>query len=252
LTLRERPVRDHRKTHRHHRGEYLSAKEEVKPAIPKVFGQLDSDSPANRLSLAHWLVSDDNPLAGRVTVNRGWRAFFGTGIVRTAGDFGTQSEPPTHPELLDWLAADFQSDWDVKRLVKSIVMTDAYQRSSVADKKTVQVDPGNLWYARQGRWRIDAEFVRDTALQLSDLLQQSQIGGRSVKPYQPAGYWQHLNFPKRKWKQDSGQKLYRKSLYTFWCRSFCIQQCLPLTRRRVRNVLPVELVPIFRSKHWCC
>ncbi len=99
-------------------------------------------------------------------------------------------------------------------------MTEAYRRSSIGNESLSKNDPGNLWYARQGRWRIDAEFVRDTALRLSGLLDESQVGGRSVKPYQPAGYWQHLNFPKRKWKQDSGVKLYRKSLYTFWCRSF--------------------------------
>lgn len=205
------------------RGDWMDESGEiVQPAVPEFLpSKFDGDERRlTRLDLAKWLVEPSNPLTSRTFVNRLWKVYFGRGISNNLDDLGGQGEAPTHPELLDWLAADFQSDWNVKRMVKSIVMTDAYRRSSIADAKTVQADPGNFWYARQGRWRIDAEFVRDSALQLAGLLEASQIGGRSVKPYQPAGYWQHLNFPKRKWHQDAGNKLYRKSLYTFWCRSF--------------------------------
>ena len=205
------------------RGDWLDESgEEVQPAVPEFlpsnFG--DEDRRLTRLDLAKWLVEPSNPLTSRTFVNRLWKVFFGRGISNNLDDLGGQGEPPTHPELLDLLASDFQQDWNVKRVAKAMVMTEAYRRSSTASSDVVESDPGNHWYARQGRWRIDAEFVRDTALRLSGFLDESQIGGRSVKPYQPEGYWQHLNFPKRKWQRDSGSKLYRKSLYTFWCRSF--------------------------------
>jgi len=204
------------------RGDWMDESGEVvQPAVPEFLpSNFDGDSKLTRLDLANWLVEPSNPLTSRTFVNRVWKVFFGRGLSKNLDDLGGQGEPPTHPELLDWLAADFQKDWNVKKAIKAIVMTEAYRCSSIAAKEVVSSDPENRWYARQGRWRIDAEFVRDTALRLSGLLDESQIGGRSVKPYQPEGYWQHLNFPKRKWKHDSGTKLYRKSLYTFWCRSF--------------------------------
>ena len=205
------------------RGNWMDESGEVVlPAVPEFLpSSFKSDEPLTRLDLANWIIAKDNPLTARTFVNRIWNLLFGRGISNNLDDLGGQGEPPTHSELLDWLAVDFRDGgWDVKRLVKTIVMSDAYQRSSVADQELVSTDPGNQWLARQGRWRIDAEFVRDSALKLSGFLNEEQIGGRSVKPYQPAGYWQHLNFPKRTWQADSGQKLYRKSLYTFWCRSF--------------------------------
>ncbi len=206
------------------RGDWMDESGEiVEPAVPEFLpSAIKADGRRlNRLDLANWIVEPSNPLTARTFVNRLWKVFYGRGISNNLDDLGGQGEPPTHPELLDWLAAEFQNEgWDIKRMIKLMVMADTYRQNSIASKESVQLDPGNRWYARQGRWRIDAEFVRDTALQLSGLLNQEEVGGRSVKPYQPAGYWQHLNFPKRKWKSDDGPKLYRKSLYTFWCRSF--------------------------------
>ncbi|QEG20508.1 PSD1 and planctomycete cytochrome C domain-containing protein [Mariniblastus fucicola] len=205
------------------RGDWMDESGEVVlPAVPEFLPSSFEgvDRRLTRLDLAKWMVDPANPLTSRTFVNRLWKIFYGRGLSNNLDDLGGQGEPPTHPELLDWLAAEFQSDWDVKRMAKLMVMSQTYRQSSVADSSVKEADPANLWYARQSRWRIDAEFVRDTALQLGGLLNESQIGGRSVKPYQPQGYWQHLNFPKRKWTQGDGSELYRKSLYTFWCRSF--------------------------------
>ena len=153
-------------------------------------------------------------------VNRLWALCFGRGLAMPLDDFGAQGTPPTHPELLDWLAADLMDHgWDIKRTMKLLVTSGAYRQSSIADAKTLAADPLNKWLARQGRWRLDAEMVRDNALAVSGLLAKP-IGGASVKPYQPAGYWKHLNFPKRKWSHDSGTSQYRRGLYTFWCRTF--------------------------------
>ena len=145
---------------------------------------------------------------------------FGQGIVKTTEDFGSQGAAPSHPELLDWLASEFvASGWDVKHLLKLIVMSATYRQSSVASEQQRQLDPDNRWLARQGRFRLDAELVRDNALAVSGLL-SPKIGGPSVKPYQPAGYWAYLNFPTREWKNDRGENQYRRGLYTFWQRTF--------------------------------
>lgn len=206
------------------RGDWMDESGEiVSPAVPAFLpwqNQVEGRR-ANRLDLAKWMFEPGNPLTARTFANRLWKIFHGRGLSYNLDDLGGQGEPPSHPELLDWLACEFRDgNWDVKRMVKLIVMTDTYRQSSVAHADVVQRDPSNRWYARQGRWRVDAEFVRDAALHLSGLLDTSDIGGRSVKPYQPKGYWQHLNFPKRKWQQATGNQLYRRSLYTFWCRSF--------------------------------
>lgn len=205
------------------RGDWMDESgETVQPAVPEFLpSNLDgTQKRLNRLDLAKWIVDPANPLTARTFVNRLWKMFFGRGLSLNLDDLGGQGEPPTHPELLDWLAVEFQEGgWDVKRMVKLMVMTETYRQNSIPNKQAVKADPGNRWYARQGRWRIDAEFVRDAVLQVSGLLNE-EVGGRSVKPYQPQGYWQHLNFPKRKWVNDTGANLYRKSLYTFWCRSF--------------------------------
>lgn len=175
---------------------------------------------ATRLDLARWMVAPENPLVARVFVNRMWRLMFGRGIVSTVGDFGSQGAAPTHPELLDWLAADFvESGWDVKRLLRAIATSDAYRRSSAAPESDRAVDPANDWLAWQGRFRLEAEFVRDNALAVSGLL-SPRIGGPSAKPYQPPGYWAYLNFPRREWRNDVGEGLYRRGLYTYWCRTF--------------------------------
>lgn len=194
----------------------------VEPALP---GFLPSEAiigrRATRLDLARWLVDKQNPLTARVFVNRLWKLFFGKGLARNLDDLGGQGEPPTHPELLDWLAIDFRdSGWDIKRLVRLMVTSNAYAQSSTPSAGHLTKDPLNQLFGRQGRWRLEAEFVRDTALSISGLLITDTIGGRSAKPYQPTGYWQHLNFPRRQWQAESGSNLYRRGLYTFWCRSF--------------------------------
>ena len=193
---------------------------EVQPIVPARFKFAESEGRAKRSDLADWVVSKDNPLTARVMVNRLWALCFGRGLAMPLDDFGAQGTPPTHPELLDWLAADFMDHgWDIKRTLKLLVTSGVYRQSSTTDAKTLVADPLNKWLARQGRWRLDAEMVRDNALAVSGLLAKP-IGGASVKPYQPIGYWKHLNFPKRKWAPDSGVSQYRRGLYTFWCRTF--------------------------------
>ncbi len=204
------------------RGNWLDdSGEVVTPAVPSFLSSLDIQGRRpNRLDLARWLVDRKNPLVARVFVNRLWAMFFGQGLVKTAEDFGSQGAPPSHPELLDWLAVEFvDSGWDVKHLVKLMVSSATYRQSSVASPELRQADPENRWLARQGRFRLDAEFVRDNALAISGLLSPN-IGGPSVKPYQPAGYWAYLNFPIREWTNDKGENQYRRGLYTFWQRTF--------------------------------
>jgi hypothetical protein len=175
-----------------------------------------------RLDLARWLVSRDNPLTARVIVNRLWKMLFGEGLVRTTEDFGLQGTPPTHPELLDWLALDFiDSGWDLKHTLRLIALSGTYRQSSEASPDVVRADPYNYWLARQSRFRLDAEMVRDSALALSGLLTH-KLGGRSVKPYQPEGYWDHCNTFQGKlvYDQDHGEDLYRRGLYSYWKRTF--------------------------------
>jgi len=209
-----------------HRGNWQDDSGEVMaPSVPVFLGTLDAkDRRPTRLDLAQWIVSRDNPLTARVFVNRLWKVMYGQGIVRSLGDFGTQGSLPSHPELLDWLATEFMdSNWDVKHLLKLMAMSNAYRQSSVPRRGEVasplERDPTNVWLARQNRFRLDAEVVRDNALAVSGLL-SPKIGGPSVKPYQPAGYWSYLNFPKRDWANDKGENEYRRGLYTYWCRTF--------------------------------
>ena len=156
----------------------------------------------------------------RVFVNRIWKLLFGQGIVKSLDDFGSQGAAPSHPELLDWLASEFrESGWDIKGLVKRMVMSTAYRQSSEVGPRLRQVDPFNVLLARQGRFRLDAEAIRDNALAISGLL-TDKVGGPSVKPYQPAGYWALLNFPKREYEADKNENQYRRSLYTYWARTF--------------------------------
>ena len=204
------------------RGNWLDKSGEVvDPAIPEFMGKLELENrKANRLDLAKWVVSKDNPLPARAFTNRIWKIFFGYGLSRRLEDLGGQGEPPTHPKLLDHLSTQFRDQgWNVKELIRTLVTSDAYKQSSIPSEKLAKADPLNRLYARQSRFRLDAEFVRDSALSISGLL-INDIGGKSVKPYQPAGYWQHLNFPARKWHAGQGGDLYRRGLYTFHCRSF--------------------------------
>jgi mono/diheme cytochrome c family protein len=193
----------------------------VEPQTPASLSPLSvKDRRASRLDLARWMTSADNPLTARVFVNRLWKLFYGQGLVKTLDDFGAQGNWPTHPDLLDWLAVEFrESGWDVKHLIKLMVMSETYRQTSRPTEALVKADPYNQWLARQGRFRLDAEMVRDNALAVSGLLVQ-KIGGRSVKPYQPAGYWAHLNFPRREWQKDAGDAVYRRGVYTYWCRTF--------------------------------
>jgi hypothetical protein len=204
------------------RGNWLDDSGEImQPAVPVFLTSLDvGDRRATRLDLAQWIASPGNPLTARVFVNRLWMLMFGHGLVRSPDDFGSQGQLPTHPKLLDWLAAEFvESGWDVKHVVKLMVSSRAYQQSSRASAELRRKDPTNQWLARQNRFRMEGEFVRDNALAISGLL-VDKIGGRSVKPYQPVGYWKHLNFPKRSWKHDEGESQYRRGLYTHWQRTF--------------------------------
>ncbi len=192
----------------------------VEPAIPARFGSLAiDDRRATRLDLARWIVSPDNPLTARVFVNRLWNLCFGQGLA-PLDDVGYQGAWPTHPELLDWLAVEFvESGWNVKHILRLILNSQAYRQSSISTAQKRSADPFNKWLSRQNRFRLDAEMVRDNALAVSGLLVDS-LGGPSVKPYQPAGYWKHLNFPPREWQSDTDANQYRRGVYTFWCRSF--------------------------------
>lgn len=193
----------------------------VEPGFPSVLGRYSgSQSRLTRLDLAKWIVANENPLTSRVVVNRIWKLFFGAGLSRKLDDLGAQGEWPTHPELLDALANDLlESGWDMKRLIRQIVMTEAYKQSSVSTPIATEKDPYNKWLSHQGRWRLDAEFVRDNALSLSGLL-SPMIGHDYGKPYQPRGYWAYLNFPTREWQQGTGEQLYRRGLYTHWQRQY--------------------------------
>ncbi|MCH8840911.1 MAG: DUF1553 domain-containing protein, partial [Planctomycetes bacterium] len=204
------------------RGNWMDESGEVvQPNIPAMFGTLNVEGRrANRLDLARWIASAENPLAARVQVNRLWKIVFGRGLVRSLDDFGTQGRVPLHPELLDWLATEFvASGWDTKKMLKLLVTSTTYRRSSLAAADVRERDPENEFYARQNRFRLDAEMVRDNALAISGLLNPA-LGGESVKPYQPTGYWAHLNFPVRKYEHDTDGNQYRRGLYTYWCRTF--------------------------------
>jgi hypothetical protein len=201
----------------------------VEPAIPEMFGKLDTGGKrASRLDLANWIISPKNPLTARALVNRVWREFFGVGISKTLDDLGSQGEWPTNPELLDWLAAEFMHpawdaagahDWDVKHLIRTIVLSGTYRQSSTPTPVMQEKDPENRLFARQTRFRVDAENVRDVALEVSGLLEE-KFGGPSVKPYQPDGYIATLNFPKREYSASRGEDLYRRGVYTIWRRTF--------------------------------
>jgi len=205
-----------------YRGQYDQPRDAVEPNVPSVLPRMSDSLPRNRLGLAQWLVGSANPLTARVTVNRFWQEVFGTGIVKTAEDFGSQGEAPSHPALLDWLAVEFrESGWDVKRLFKLMLMSSTYRQSAVATEDKLKADPDNRLLSRGPRFRMDGEMVRDYALASSGLLAPA-IGGPSVKPYQPKGIWETVAMDSsntRFYQQDHGDKLYRRSLYIFWKRS---------------------------------
>jgi len=203
--------------------------EVVQPAIPEFLGHVDSQGGrATRLDLANWLVSPNNPLTARVYMNRMWMEFFGTGISKSVEDLGSQGEWPSHLELLNWLSAEFMNPqydaagthpWDIRHMVRIIVLSNTYKQSSLSSPELDQRDPDNRLLARQSRFRVDAESVHDLMLEISGLL-VNKFGGPSVRPYQPSGYLAALNFPKRGWSASRNDDLYRRGIYTFWQRTF--------------------------------
>ncbi len=189
----------------------------VTPDVPTTLSpRLTIDKPT-RLDLARWLTHPDHPLTARVFVNRFWKLLFGQGLVKSPEDFGSQGQPPTHPQLLDWLATEFiASGWNIKHMIRLMATSATYRQNS---HDVHPNDPQNVWWTRQHRFRLDAELVRDTALSIAGMLSR-HVGGPNVKPYQPPGYWAYLNFPVREWEKDLGEKQYRRGLYTYWCRTF--------------------------------
>ena len=204
------------------RGDWMDDSGEVmQPALPHYLPQPTiAGRELTRLDLAQWLVARDNPLTARTVMNRLWKQFFGTGLSKVLDDLGAQGELPTNQPLLDWLACEFMDrGWDTKHMVRLMVTSETYQQTSLASPQLLAADPDNRYYARQSAFRVDAELVRDFALTVSGLL-VPKIGGPSVLPYQPEGYWENLNFPTRQYHADTGEGQYRRGLYTWWQRSF--------------------------------
>ncbi|MCA9146662.1 MAG: DUF1553 domain-containing protein, partial [Planctomycetales bacterium] len=248
------------------RGQYDKQADKVIASVPASLPPLPQDAASDRLALARWLVSPEHPLTSRVIVNRYWQMLFGTGLVETSEDFGSRGELPSHPELLDWLAVEFQESsapslsgsatarWNVKALLKLIVMSATYRQDSRVSPDHLERDPENRLLARGPRVRLQAEFIRDQALAVSGLLKH-RIGGPSVSPYQPAGLWEELSSrgDSSKWTaqtfvQSTGDDLYRRSMYTFWKRTSPPPQMLALdapdretcTVRRARTNTPLQ------------
>jgi hypothetical protein len=215
LVLQERPPENPRPTYRHHRGEYLQAKEQVTSGTPEFLHQWPVELPRTRLGFAQWLVHRNNPLTARVIVNRQWAAFFGRGIVATVDDFGIQGTEPSHPELLDWLAVTFMDadHWSLKSLHRRIVLSDAYRQAATKREDAVVRDPENLLLSYAPRFRLDAEVVRDTIVQAAGVLSKKR-GGPPVRPLQPKGITE-VAFGSPGWNVSEGEDRYRRSIYTF-------------------------------------
>jgi hypothetical protein len=198
--------------------------EQVLPTTPSFlpgFRQSTPDKLLTRLDLANWIVSSDNPLTSRTVMNRLWAAFFGVGLSASLDDLGSQGEPPSHPELLDWLAAEFRDKgWDIKRMVRLVVTSHTYRQSSNHRAELRDIDPNNRLLAAQNPRRLEAEFVRDNALAIAGLLNVRDIGGPSAKPYQPDGYYEPLQFPDRKYVASRDDEQWRRGLYMHWQRTF--------------------------------
>ena len=222
MVMGDNPANKMRDTYLLVRGQYSSPDKSkvIQANTPDFLHPMKTESEKNRLGLAKWLTDKENPLTPRVTVNRYWQTIFGRGLCDTPSDFGSQGKWPTHPGLLNWLAADFlESDWDVKKMIRQLVTSATYRQSSVITKEHLAKDPENLYFARAPRFRLMGEFVRDQALHISGLLNK-KFGGPGVKPYQPAGLWNEVSLDRnRKFVQDQGNKIYRRSMYTYWKRS---------------------------------
>jgi hypothetical protein len=200
------------------RGQYDKVGEKVEPAVFAALNPLPKNAPPNRLGLAQWIIDPANPLTARVTVNRFWQELFGNGIVKTSEDFGVMGDPPSHPELLDWLAVEFrESGWNVQHIYKLMLTSATYRQAAIVTPEKLSKDRENRLLSRGPRFRMDAEMIRDYALATSGTL-TLKIGGPSVKPYQPEGIWEVVGVPggnTREYKQDTGENLYRRSFYTF-------------------------------------
>ena len=222
MIMQDNPENKMRMTYVLDRGAYDSPKKDevIKPGTPDALPEMPKDAPPNRLGLAKWLTNPNHPLTARVAVNRYWMMLFGEGLVRSVGDFGAQGTSPTHAELLDWLAVDFvKSGWNVKRMIKQIVSSKTYRRSSRVESLHREKDAANELLARAPRFRLQGEFIRDQALAVSGLLTK-EVGGAGVKPYQPANIWNEVSLNGGlRYRQDKGEKLYRRSMYTYWKRS---------------------------------
>lgn len=241
------------------RGNWMDEKGEVvQPGTPAVLPPLKGLKPgqrATRLDLANWIVSAENPLTSRVIANRLWKLMFGAGLSRNLDDLGSQGDRPSHPELLDHIAQRLiDGNWDIKAFLKELVMTQAYRQSSEEDAVRREKDPANRLLSRQGRFRLDAEVVRDTVLYEAGMLTE-KIGGPSVRPYQPAGYWAYLNFPTREWQSSQGSDLYRRGLYVHWQRQYlhpsmlafdapCREECTP---DRSRSNTPLQALVLLND-----
>jgi len=241
------------------RGDYRNHGEKVSPNVPSWLAPLPKEAPANRLGLAQWLVAPSHPLTARVTVNRYWQNYFGTGLVKTAEDFGSQGELPSHPELLDWMATEFvRKGWDIKAMQRLIVTSATYRQSSRVTSDLLERDPENRLLARGPRFRMSAEIVRDNALAVSGLL-SADIGGPSVYPYQPKGLWEEMAFGEiftgQSYTPGSGKDLYRRSMYTTWKRTvpppalstFDAPDREKCTARRARTNTPLQALVLLND-----
>jgi hypothetical protein len=243
------------------RGVYTARTERVEANTPHFLPPLPKDEPRNRLALAKWTVSPDNPLTARVTVNRMWYELFGTGLVETTDDFGIMGQRPSHPELLDWLAVEFrESGWNIKHMYKLMVMSAAYRQSAASTPAQMARDPRNVLLSHGPRFRMDAEMVRDIALQSSGLL-VNKIGGPSVKPYQPPNVWEQVSYPTSDtvhYVQEHGDALHRRSMYTYWKRmapppnmdAFDAPMRDVVCTRRQRTDTPLQALVTMNDVQW--
>ncbi|MEC7584733.1 MAG: DUF1553 domain-containing protein [Planctomycetota bacterium] len=254
LVMKDLAGEEMRKTHMFVRGDYKQKGEVVEPGVPAVLPPMDKDLPRNRLGLARWLVDPANPLTARVAVNRIWQQYFGRGFVATPEDFGVRGGAPSHPQLLDWLAAEFvESGWDLKRLHKLIVNSATYRQASNVSTNARQLDPDNVLLARGARQRLSAEMVRDNALAVSGLLVE-EVGGPSVRPYQPPGLWEEVQRGQR-YRRDRDDKQYRRGLYVYWKRGapypsmtiFDAAKREVCTAQRARTTTPLQALVLLND-----